>query len=550
MSSDGLLQSARSQAFSHKNYPKAIAYLKKGLKLSPDYADLRIFLGRIYTWTDQPDSARHHFNRVLSTDPTNADALSASFDLEYWNDNAAVALTFAETGLKYYPTSEEFTLKRAKALSELSKFAEAQQILSEYILKNPDSNAAIDLLASLKEKATAPPPTEKTPLGSDSLFTLARTAAFTDNNYSRAINLAKQALAVSDDNEVRIFLGRLYNWSDKPDSSRREFLHVLHKNPQHQEALSAIYDLELWNDKPQKAFEYAETGSKYYPDSEEFTVKKAKALIALSKVQAAKQVVSEYLQKHPDSQPVLLIKQAIKDENPQNSVSAGHNFVHFDKRFDKPWFLSSVTYGRKVKFGSINVGINHANRFNTNGIEADLETYISIADGLYSYLGGGFSRSDIFSNHRIGFSLYKSLPWSLEAEAGVRYLQFTEATFVFVVGAGKYIGNSFVGLRSYLTPSTDNTLSASLNLSARFYTGDDRYDSFGVSLGTGTSPDDRARRIFIENNLRSIKAGIDYSVNIVKRTTLALGISWVNEEYQTDVFGNQYSFSASLSHRF
>ncbi|HEY1024887.1 MAG TPA: YaiO family outer membrane beta-barrel protein [Sphingobacteriaceae bacterium] len=549
LTSDGLLQSARLEAFERNNYPKAIAYLKKGLKMSPDYADLRVFLGRIYTWTDEPDSARHQFNNVLAKDPSNADALNASFDLEYWNDNPGFALNFAETGLRYYPGSEEFTLKQVKALEQLSRLTEAQKVLNDYIGNNPESNAAIELLALLKEKASIPP-AEKSAIGSDSLFTLARTAAFTNNNYPKAIALAKQSLEINEDNEVRIFLGRLYNWSDEPDSSRSEFLNVLNKNPQHQEALSAIYDLELWNDHPAAALQYAETGIKYYPESEDFIVKKAKALVALENLASAKKVIEEFLVTYPQSPVARAMNQNMRDDNPLNSISGSHNFVYFDERFDKPWYLSSLSYGRKFSFGSISLGLNHANRFNTNGFEADLESYISITDGLYSYLGGGYSRSDIYSNHRIGFSLYKSLPWSLEAEAGVRYLQFTDATFVFVVGAGKYIGNSFIGLRSYLTPSTDNKLSASLSLSARFYTGDDRYDSFGISAGTGTSPDDRARRIFIENDLQSVKAGLDYSVNIIRRTTLALGFSWVNEEYQTDVFGNQYSFSASLSHRF
>src|ERR1700709_424171 len=73
-SSDDLFQQARKAAFDQKNYPKAINLSKQALVKSPDYADIRIFLGRVYTWSDKTDSARTEFNRVLSQHPDNEDA--------------------------------------------------------------------------------------------------------------------------------------------------------------------------------------------------------------------------------------------------------------------------------------------------------------------------------------------------------------------------------------------------------------------------------------------------------------------------------------------
>jgi hypothetical protein len=48
-SSDGLFQAARSAAFDQKDYPLAKRYCFKALEKSPNYADIRIYLGRLYT---------------------------------------------------------------------------------------------------------------------------------------------------------------------------------------------------------------------------------------------------------------------------------------------------------------------------------------------------------------------------------------------------------------------------------------------------------------------------------------------------------------------
>ena len=89
---DGLFQSARKAAFDRNDYSGAKAYLFKALRISPDYADIRIFLGRIYTWTKNYDSGRIAFRRVLAKNPDYEDALVAYADLEYYTENFERAL--------------------------------------------------------------------------------------------------------------------------------------------------------------------------------------------------------------------------------------------------------------------------------------------------------------------------------------------------------------------------------------------------------------------------------------------------------------------------
>ncbi|HWK07502.1 MAG TPA: YaiO family outer membrane beta-barrel protein [Puia sp.] len=148
---DGLFLSARKAAFDQKDYPRAKAYLYKGLSISPDYADLRIFLGRIYTWTHHYDSAKACFLYVWKRDPRNEDAALAYTDLEYWNDHYEEALTICTTGLQAHPASEELLLRKAKILNAMKRFAAADSVLRQLLHINKDNTAARALDNRLKE---------------------------------------------------------------------------------------------------------------------------------------------------------------------------------------------------------------------------------------------------------------------------------------------------------------------------------------------------------------------------------------------------------------
>lgn len=66
LSSDELFMRARDAAFESKDYPQAIELIKSAIQKSPDYTDLHIFLGRLYTWNDKIDSAQMVFDNLHS----------------------------------------------------------------------------------------------------------------------------------------------------------------------------------------------------------------------------------------------------------------------------------------------------------------------------------------------------------------------------------------------------------------------------------------------------------------------------------------------------
>ncbi|MCK9404650.1 MAG: YaiO family outer membrane beta-barrel protein [Chitinophagaceae bacterium] len=152
--SDGLLREARKAAFDQNDYPTAKAYLYKALKISPDYADIKIFLGRIYSWSKEYDSARYYFNNVLKTKPDYEDASSALADLEYWNDDYPEALLVTEAAIKYHPGSENLWVRKAKILNTMRRYKEAQAAVEQALKLNRNNSEARSMANRIKESTS------------------------------------------------------------------------------------------------------------------------------------------------------------------------------------------------------------------------------------------------------------------------------------------------------------------------------------------------------------------------------------------------------------
>lgn len=148
---DQLFGLARRVAFEKKNYPLAIQLSKNALVKSPGYSDVRIFLGRIYTWNNKADSARESFDYVIGHNPKYTDTYAAYTDLEYWNDRNEVALIYAERGLKFDPKSKDLLYKKAKILNALNRSVEAGEAVAELLKIDPKNANARLLSARLKD---------------------------------------------------------------------------------------------------------------------------------------------------------------------------------------------------------------------------------------------------------------------------------------------------------------------------------------------------------------------------------------------------------------
>lgn len=154
LTADELFSKARIVAFEEKDYTKSIALAKEALDKSPDYTDISIFLGRLYTWNDDVNSARALFEDLEKQMIADEDFFIAYGSLEFWNDNEQEALRIVEKGLQHHPKSEDLWLLKAKIHSSNNptKAEEALLYVLELNPKNTEARAMYSRIRELNSK--------------------------------------------------------------------------------------------------------------------------------------------------------------------------------------------------------------------------------------------------------------------------------------------------------------------------------------------------------------------------------------------------------------
>lgn len=389
-------------------------------------------------------------------------------------------------------------------------------------------------------------------LSSDELFAQARQAAFDQKNYEQAKALSLQALKKAPDySDIRIFLGRLYSWTNRYDSARAAFGYVISRHPDNEDASAALTDLEYWNNHDEEALQECERGLGHHPQSQTLLLKKAKILKSLQRYSEAWAATDSLLTINPKNDAARSLMNSIQDNSSRNKIGIGYDFVYFDKQFSDPWHLVSLSYTRQTKLGSVIGRINYANRFATNGLQGEIDFYPHISKTFYAYLNVGLAgKNSVFPQYRAGASLYANIPWSMEAELGSRYLHFSSDVWMYTASLGKYYKNFWFNFRTYLVPDKKN-ISQSYTLTARYYTGGTD-DYWSLSAGTGISPDDRpdAALLGLGKKLKAQKIGAGYSRVLKKLNILRIDLTWYHQEYQKNIYGSQWDAGISYQRRF
>jgi YaiO family outer membrane protein len=382
----------------------------------------------------------------------------------------------------------------------------------------------------------------QTSLSGDELFIKARDTAFKEDNYPAAREICKNILKRSPAySDVSVFLGRLYTWDDYSDSARIVFDALLKRDSTVYDCYLAYIDLEYWADNYDKALIIAKNALKHFPDSEEMLMKKAKILAATKNYTEAFLTLETLFKINNTYNDAILFSERLKEEVRINAITITYDYDKFDKTFDS-WHATSVAYSRRTPVGTVIGRVNYANRFKDNGWQYEMDAYPRFAEGLYSYLNAGYSKSSIFPKYRLGASLYYSLPYSFEIDAGIRYLVFSSSNVNIFTGAlGKYYSNFWFSFRTFITPSISSA-SHSYSLIIRYYiSGADDYLS--CSLGTGISPDDRTDG---SNLLISKKIFGEYQIKFDRQIIINLTSGFYREEYSDNNFRNRISFGVGI----
>ncbi|MBA3673648.1 MAG: YaiO family outer membrane beta-barrel protein [Chitinophagaceae bacterium] len=387
----------------------------------------------------------------------------------------------------------------------------------------------------------------QTTIDSDAEFQKARTLAFSGKRAEARVILRNLLVIKPANSDAQILLARTYSWDSKYDSARIQLNQVLSYSDKNEDATNALIDVELWSDNYNTALEISNKALKdINPRSEDFLLKKARALSNLNNYKEADSTLQALLKINPKNEKAISALETVKRESRVNKIGVGYEYEHYSTTFT-PWHMVSPFYSRKTKYlGTVIGRINYAYRFDEPGIQYEVDMYPKLTKNMYSYFNVGYSKDDIFPDFRFGFSLYRNLPKSWEAEIGLRYLKFTDPTIIYVGSISKYISNYWFSLRpSFIPDKTGNSLSFSF-LTRYYFADADNY--FTLTLGSGLSPNEFARNTAVlgKQNLKSKKIGLGFQHKIFKRFLLSSTLGYRKDEYQLDLFRDNISFSTGI----
>lgn len=378
-------------------------------------------------------------------------------------------------------------------------------------------------------------------LTADELFAQARTAAFDQKNYAEAIKISKQALQQAPEyTDIRIFLGRLYTWSDQIDSARVVFEQLNGLHVQDEDFFLAYASFAYWNNQSIQAIQLIDQGLTYHPTSQDLLLLKAKVDYSNNAYDSAEKSVNQLLKLNPKQAEARALAKNIQEYTAKNAIGLNYNFVHFDKQFDNDWHIVALSYKRATPLGSVIFRTNYANKFADNGLQFEVEAYPRLSKIFYLYVAAGYSNNvGIFPKYRTGVSLYANLSHSFEGEVGYRQLYFTDNIWMYTASIGKYYQNFWFNLKTYLTPSHQN-ISQSYAGTARYYT-KGANDYVGFMIGTGLSPEENRNNLLQISNykLKTFKVGAEYNFSINRTHLFSLSSTYYNQEFRLGEKGNQ-----------
>lgn len=385
-------------------------------------------------------------------------------------------------------------------------------------------------------------------------FEEAQRYAFTAER-AKARQICRVILLQGFNTDVALLLARTYSWDGNYDSTRIILNEVLTRYPDNMEALDAFSDVEYWSENYAKAIEYCDLALKKDSTAEAFLFKKARILHSSEKYEEAVATLEKLIQKNPAHAEALKKLQEYRLDVLKNTVRLTYTLDYFDKAFNRdPWQIAALSYGRKTKSGSVIARINLANRFGKTGFQGEIDAYPKFSENNYGYLNYGFSQSTtVFPKNRMGLEWYHNFPKSFEGSIGMRLLYFSSSTIdIYTATLGKYIGNYWISIRSYVTPGTDGTSVSGLMQMRRYFSDPENY--IGLRLIYGVSPDDNRNLVNsdLESRLtlktRSLRMEFNHIFNHV--WIINTGAAWGKEEREPGTLSGYYTFDISISRLF
>lgn len=481
------------------NYDEALSISKMLLEKNPENKNHQsLYISESETYVsflmknEQYDKALVVITNALLVKPTkylNHQAINASVAVKDYER----ALTFAEIGKNAYPNDKDFNLK-----------------LADVHLKSKDYNKAFSTLNTLFKKHPY--------------------------NYKIKASLS----------EISFLKGKHLENQQALDSAIFYYKYSTNLIEKENPAVQSVVNLNIKQKQSQKAIDFINNLT--YKDANLY-YKKGIAFEQLKKYDSA------YFYQKKYNPTIKEYKNWLRKTNYLNYKSYKNQieFTHSRNASDSANFKSSVTsltYSRFNKNNTYSGQLNYVTRKNAIGVQLNLGWSHVFSNTIYTQANYAIS-NDIFPQHKISASIFKSLKNDYEIELGARYSLLDDTSLTTgILGVSKIINDFWLNGKVFILSDDNNNLFNNIVLQGRYLL--QNADYMSLILSTGTAPYDE-QLDFQNNTLLSFVntlVGVGYSKQVSKNTFLSANVNFYNYEVFEDLFAQQTNFILSFKTRF
>jgi len=479
---DVLFLKAREAAFSDQ-WAEARKICREILSYYPDYYDASLLIGRTYAWDLKPDSARMFVSPILDMEPDNVEVLTLLSDNEIWSAQYDKALVWINQALEYYPSNEDFLFKKANVYYAQKDNTSAIKVLHKLLTINPAHDGGNELLNAIL-------PSDKFVI---ELYGKAEEEAHA-GNWKSVRKYCHQALN-EDPNfySASLLLAQAFAFDNKFDSARIVSKSLYDANPNQYDVQDLMVDIEIWNRKYRDAMTQVEKALDTYPDDENFLFKKAKIQYLSKEYDDALKTLDDLFAVNPDHKEGNELKNDIlKNHRYRDYVFVEDYYEFFKEPYLSRKFITSTGVAKWTKHGTyigkVNMGYGEKAPDPSPAFQYELEAYQQLFPTNYLLLNYAWSLNEFFPNHRGAFEYFQRLPKGFEASLGVRFLYWTDLTWIYT-GSVSWLNNkNYLAFRPFFC-HINSHWSDSYNLTYRRYFSDKEDYAYAI-LGYGNYSDD------------------------------------------------------------
>jgi YaiO family outer membrane protein len=477
---DALFLTARDAAFSER-WSEARKICRELLSYYPEYYDATILMGRTYAQELKTDSARTVISPLLDMEADNYDVLTLLADNEIWGGQYDQALNFIDRALGFYPADEDFLYKKANTFYLKKDHPNAIRVLHELLTVNPDHANGNELLNTIL------PPR----MFLDEIYARADGEAHA-GNWKLARKYCRQVLAEDPDYfEASLLMAQTFAFENKFDSARIISARLRKANPRNYDVLDLMVNIEMWDRDYKTAASRVGRALAAYPNDENFLFKKAKIQYLAKDYTNALKTLNKLLKINPNHEEALALKNDILENHQYRDYVFVEDYFEF---FKEPYLsrklVTSTGISKWTRHGTYIAKVNMGEElpYKSLAFQYELEAYQQLFPTNYLYLDYAYSRNDFFPGHRGAVEFFQRLPKGFEASLGVRFLYWTDLTWIYTGSVSWLYNKNYLSFRPFFTYQNSRWID-SYNLTyRRYFTEKDDY--VYAMVGYGNYSDD------------------------------------------------------------